>query len=48
MRLFKPLENLQAALRAMQSPTTSLEQLTAIGQQLGYFGYVTYDMIVWV
>ena len=48
MRLFKPLENLQAALRAMQSPTTSLEQLTTIGRQLGFFGYLTYDMISWV
>ena len=48
MRLFKPLEHLQAALRAVQSSTAPLEQFTTIGRQLGYFGYLSYDMIVWV
>jgi len=47
MRLFKPLEHLQAALRATQMATTAPEQITTIGRQLGYAGYLTYDMLVW-
>ncbi|KAH0838409.1 peroxisomal biogenesis factor 11-domain-containing protein [Lanmaoa asiatica] len=47
MRLGKPLEHLQAALRAAQSPTELGEQLATIGRQLAYFGYLTYDAIVW-
>ncbi|KAF8506429.1 peroxisomal biogenesis factor 11 [Gautieria morchelliformis] len=47
MRLFKPLENLQAALRAVPSSTNVLEQITTIGRHLAYFGYLSYDMIVW-
>ncbi|KAF8526421.1 peroxisomal biogenesis factor 11 [Gautieria morchelliformis] len=47
MRLFKPLENLQAALRAVQSSNNFLEQITTIGRHLAYFGYLSYDMIVW-
>ncbi|KAF8478771.1 peroxisomal biogenesis factor 11, partial [Gautieria morchelliformis] len=48
MCLFKPLENLQAALRAVQSSTNVLEQIITIGRHLAYFGYLSYDMIVWV
>lgn len=48
MRLGKPVEHLQAALRAAQSPTELGEQLATIGRQLAYFGYLTYDAIVWV
>ncbi|KAF8581638.1 peroxisomal biogenesis factor 11 [Ramaria rubella] len=47
MRLFKPIENLQAALRAMQASASALEQITSIARQLAYFGYLTYDMVVW-
>ncbi|KAG8219914.1 peroxisomal biogenesis factor 11 [Butyriboletus roseoflavus] len=47
MRLGKPVEHLQAALRAAQSPTELGEQLATIGRQLAYFGYLTYDAIVW-
>ncbi|EIW86597.1 peroxisomal biogenesis factor [Coniophora puteana RWD-64-598 SS2] len=47
MRLGKPVEHLQAALRAAQSASHAAEQLTTIGRQLGYFGYLTYDAIVW-
>ncbi|KAF8493118.1 hypothetical protein JB92DRAFT_3090397 [Gautieria morchelliformis] len=36
MHLFKPLENLQAALRAVQSSTNVLEQITTIGRHLAY------------
>ncbi|KAI0963388.1 hypothetical protein AcW1_000477 [Taiwanofungus camphoratus] len=48
MRLGKPLEHLQAALRAAQISGDASEQLTAIGRQLSYFGYLTYDALVWV
>ncbi|CAL1696123.1 unnamed protein product [Somion occarium] len=47
MRLGKPLEHLQAALRAIQTRADAGEQITAIGRQLAYFGYLTYDGIVW-
>ncbi|KAH7883706.1 peroxisomal biogenesis factor 11 [Phlebopus sp. FC_14] len=47
MRLGKPVEHLQAALRAAQSTGETGEQLTAIGRQLAYFGYLTYDAVVW-
>lgn len=47
MRLGKPVEHLQAALRAAQASGTVGEQLTTIGRQIGYFGYLTYDTLVW-
>lgn len=48
MRLGKPMEHLQAALRATTGGGKPAEQLTTIGRQLGYFGYLTYDALVWV
>lgn len=48
MRLGKPIEHLQAALRAAQSTGEPAEQITTICRQLGYFGYLTYDAFVWV
>ena len=48
MRLGKPLEHLQAALRAASSVGQPGEQITTIGRQLGYFGYLTHDALVWV
>ncbi|KAF9229429.1 peroxisomal biogenesis factor 11 [Gyrodon lividus] len=47
MRLGKPIEHLQAALRAAQSTGELGEQLMTIGRQLAYFGYLAYDAIVW-
>lgn len=47
MRLGKPIEHLQAALRAAQSTGEPAEQITTICRQLGYFGYLTYDAFVW-
>ncbi|KAI0068401.1 peroxisomal biogenesis factor 11 [Artomyces pyxidatus] len=47
LRLGKPLENLQAALRAAQATGDLKEQVTTIGRQLGYLGYLSYDAIVW-
>ncbi|KAF9532051.1 peroxisomal biogenesis factor 11 [Crepidotus variabilis] len=47
MRLGKPMEHLQAALRAAFSSSPALETITTIARQLGYFGYLSYDAIVW-
>ncbi|KAI9460909.1 peroxisomal biogenesis factor 11 [Lactarius psammicola] len=47
LRLGKPLEHLQAALRAAQNTGDFKEQFTTIARQLGYFGYLTYDAVVW-
>jgi len=47
LRLGKPLEHLQSALRAAQTTGELKEQLTTIARQLGYFGYLTYDTVVW-
>jgi peroxin-11B len=48
LRLGKPLEHLQAALRASQTTGVFGEQVTAIGRQLAYFGYLAYDTAIWV
>ncbi|KAF8323253.1 peroxisomal biogenesis factor [Clavulina sp. PMI_390] len=48
MRLFKPIEHLQAALKAVASAEAPVEQFTTIGRQLSYFGYLSLDMIVWL
>ncbi len=48
MRLGKPMEHLQAALKAASASGPAAEQLTTIGRQLGYFGYLTNDALVWV
>ncbi|KAH9982439.1 peroxisomal biogenesis factor 11 [Lactifluus volemus] len=47
LRLGKPLEHLQAALRAAQTTGDVKEQLATIARQLGYFGYLTYDAVSW-
>lgn len=48
MRLGKPVEHLQAALRVASSSGEVGEQVTSIGRQLAYFGYLTYDTALWV
>ena len=48
MRLFKPIEHAQAALKAAASVENPIEQFTTIGRQLGYFGYLSLDMVAWV
>jgi peroxin-11B len=48
MRLGKPLEHLQAALRAATDTGPMGEQITAISRQLAYAGYLAYDSIIWV
>jgi len=47
MRLGKPIEHLQAALRATFGAGSGEEIVTTVARQLGYFGYLTYDAIVW-
>jgi len=47
MRLGKPIEHLQAALRATYASGPLQETLTTIARQIGYFGYLTYDAFVW-
>lgn len=48
MRLFKPVEHLQAAVKATMAAENPIEQFTTIGRQLSYFGYLSLDMIVWL
>ncbi|KAG9094183.1 Peroxisomal membrane protein PMP27 [Ceratobasidium sp. UAMH 11750] len=51
MRLFKPLEHLQAALRASQLSSLRaypIDQYTTIARQLSYAGYLSLDAIVWL
>jgi len=47
LRLAKPVEHLQAALRATQATGPLGEQLTTVARQVAYFLYLTYDAIVW-
>ena len=48
MRLGKPMEHAQAAVRAALAPGVAVEQITTIGRQLSYFGYLFHDTLVWV
>lgn len=47
LRLAKPVEHLQAALRATQTTGPLGEQITTVGRQIAYFLYLAYDAIVW-
>jgi len=48
LRLGKPLEHLQVALKTAEILTPNMfEQLTTIGRQVGYAGYLTYDAFIW-
>lgn len=48
MRLGKPMEHLQAALKAGLAPGPLAETITTVARQIGYFGYLSYDVLVWV
>lgn len=48
MRLGKPMEHLQAAMRVALTPGVPVEQITTIGRQLAYFWYLFNDTLVWV
>jgi hypothetical protein len=47
MRIGKPVEHLQSAVKSLEKPDPVLK-ITAIGRQLGYAGYLFNDMLVWV
>ncbi|KAG6832453.1 hypothetical protein H0H92_001499 [Tricholoma furcatifolium] len=47
LRLGKPIEHLQAALRATLASGPAGEQILTIARQLAYFGYLSYDALVW-
>jgi len=47
LRLGKPVEHLQSALKSTQLKATTGEKITTIGRQLGYAGYLLFDGIVW-
>ncbi|KAG9038790.1 Peroxisomal membrane protein PMP27 [Tulasnella sp. JGI-2019a] len=46
LRLFKPIEHLQAALSTSSSPY-QLEFYSAVARQLSYAGYLAFDSLVW-
>lgn len=48
MRIGKPLEHLQAALKALNSNSRTSEQVATVLRQLGYASYLIYDALVWV
>lgn len=48
MRLGKPIECLQAALKASFSPGPVAEIITMVARQVGYFSYLNYDALIWV
>ena len=48
MRLGKPIDHLQAALRATFSSGPIPETITTIARQVGYFGYLSTDAVIWV
>jgi len=48
MRLGKPIEHLQAILRASASNGSSVETLLLIAKHVGYFAFLSYDAIAWV
>ena len=42
------MEHLQAALRASHNASHNPEQITTVGKQLCYCGYLVYDTFIWV
>ncbi|KAK4687863.1 hypothetical protein P7C73_g2258, partial [Tremellales sp. Uapishka_1] len=54
LRIFKPIEHLQSAMNLAQRPITNLNgpgqlaQVTQLGRQLAYAGFLGTDMLVWL
>ncbi|KAJ7225399.1 peroxisomal biogenesis factor 11 [Mycena pura] len=48
MRIGKPMEHLQAALRAALAQGPVAEQFTTIARQIAYFLYLSLDAMTWV
>ncbi|KAJ7727848.1 peroxisomal biogenesis factor 11 [Mycena maculata] len=47
LRLGKPMEHLQAALRAAMVSAPPAEQITTIARQIAYFLYLSFDTFSW-
>jgi len=47
LRLGKPVEHMQTALRAALANGTPSEQITTVARQLAYAAYLSFDAIVW-
>ncbi|KAJ7619155.1 peroxisomal biogenesis factor 11 [Mycena polygramma] len=47
LRIGKPMEHLQAALRATFTSAPPLEQITTIARQIAYFLYLSLDTLTW-
>lgn len=47
MRIGKPLEHMQAAVKGLDI-SDSVLKATTVGRQIGYAGYLFNDMLVWV
>jgi len=47
LRIGKPMEHLQAALRASASDSFSTEALFFVAKHVGYFAFLSYDAIAW-
>ncbi|EAU92839.1 peroxisomal biogenesis factor [Coprinopsis cinerea okayama7 len=47
MRLGKPVEHLQAALKNAFAPAPPAETITSVARQVAYFGYLSYDVAIW-
>ncbi|KAI0762839.1 peroxisomal biogenesis factor [Fomes fomentarius] len=47
LRIGKFVENAQALLRTIAAPGETGERITAIGRQIGYFGYLSLDNVAW-
>ncbi|KAL1749067.1 peroxisomal biogenesis factor 11 [Schizophyllum fasciatum] len=47
LRLGKPVEHLQLALKAAFASARPAEQITTVARQLAYFGYLSFDALVW-
>ncbi|TFK30562.1 peroxisomal biogenesis factor 11 [Coprinopsis marcescibilis] len=47
MRLGKPIEHLQAALKTAFAPAPPIETIASVARQIAYFTYLSYDVVVW-
>jgi Peroxisomal biogenesis factor 11 (PEX11) len=48
MRIGKPVEHLQAALKTGFAPGPALETIAGVARQIAYFAYLSYDAVSWV
>lgn len=48
LRVGKPLEHIQAAMKALLSSAKSGEKATTVLRQVSYAAYLFFDMLAWV